>query len=66
MNIKFRTFASILSGIWLIGFALGLVIAHYLSNQFQSDLWIYIAAPILGLGSSLIIYGTLYGRNKEN
>ena len=65
MRIRFKIFASILIGIWLIGFALGLIIANYITNQYQSNIWIYIAAPILGMGSSLIIYGTLYGRNLK-
>ena len=63
MNIRFKPFASILAGMCLIGFSIGFILGFYIHGQFQTYLYMYAAAPCLGIGSGLIIYGTLYGRN---
>ena len=63
MKIRFKPFASILVGMCLIGFAIGFILGFYIHGQFQTYFYMYAAAPCLGLGSGLIIYGTLYGRN---
>ena len=63
MKIRFKPFASILAGMCLIGFAFGFIVGFYIHGQFQTYFYMYAAAPCLGLGSGLIIYGTLYGRN---
>jgi hypothetical protein len=47
----------------LIGFSIGFILGFYIHGQFQTYFYMYTAAPCLGLGSGLIIYGTLYGRN---
>ena len=62
MNLRFKPFAFILSGICIIGFSIGFIIGFYIHDQFQSYFWMYLAAPLLGLGSGLVIYGTLYGK----
>ena len=46
-----------------IGFSIGFILGFYIHGQFQTYFYMYTAAPCLGLGSGLIIYGTLYGRN---
>ena len=63
MKIRFKPFASILAGMCVIGFAIGFILGFYIHGQFQTYFYMYAAAPCLGLGSGLIIYGTLYGRN---
>ena len=63
MKMDFKSFASILAGMSIIGFSMGFVIGYYFYGEFQTYLWMYLSAPCLGLGSGLVIYGTLYGRN---
>ena len=59
----FKSFASILAGMSFIGFSVGFILGYYFHAEFQTYLWMYLSAPFLGLGSGLVIYGTLYGRN---
>ena len=63
MKMDFKSFASILMGMSLIGLSIGFLLGYYLHGQSQTYLWMYLSAPCLGLGSGLVIYGTLYGRN---
>ena len=63
MKIRFKPFASILAGICLIGVSIGFILGFYIHDQLQTNLYMYLSAPCLGLGSGLVIYGTLYGRN---
>ena len=63
MKMDFKSFASILAGMSLIGFSIGFILGYYFHGEFQTNLWMYLSAPWLGLGSGLVIYGTLYGRN---
>tara|TARA_B100001123_G_C14382890_1_gene659560 strand:+ start:11 stop:208 length:198 start_codon:yes stop_codon:yes gene_type:complete len=63
MKIEFKSFASILGGMSLIGFSVGFLIGYYISGETHTSLWMYLSAPCLGLGSGLVIYGTLFGRN---
>ena len=63
MKMCFKSFASILAGMSLIGFSVGFILGYYFYAEFQTYLWMYLSAPCLGLGSGLVIYGTLYGRN---
>ena len=65
MKIRFKPFASILSGICLIGFSIGFIVGFYVHDQLQTNLYMYFAAPCLGIGSGLIIYGTLFGRKLD-
>jgi len=63
MKIDFKSFASILAGMSIIGLSMGFILGFYFHGEFQTYLWMYLSAPCLGLGSGLVIYGTLYGRN---
>ena len=63
MKIKFKAFTSILVGMTLIGLAIGFLIGYYLPSL-VSGYWMYIAAPILGLGSGLVMYGALFEERK--
>ena len=66
MTINFKSLASILAGMGLIGFSMGFILGYYFGSEFNNNLWMYLSAPCLGLGSGLVIYGTLYGRNINN
>jgi hypothetical protein len=66
MKIGFKAFASILGGMNIIGLSVGFLVGYYISGETQNYLWMYLSAPLLGLGSGLVIYGTLYGRDNEN
>ena len=63
MKMSFKSFASILAGMSFIGVSVGFILGYYIYDQTQTYLWMYLSAPCLGLGSGLVIYGTLYGRN---
>ena len=63
MKIKFKAFTSILVGMTLIGLSIGFLIGYYIPSIVPEDqkvYWIYIAAPILGVGSGLVMYGALF------
>ena len=63
MKIKFKAFTSILVGMTLIGLSIGFLIGYYIPSivpENQKIYWIYIAAPILGIGSGLVMYGALF------
>ena len=64
LKIDFKPFAYIMSGISLIGFSIGFIVGFYIHAQLASYFYMYAAAPCLGIGSGLVIYGTLYGREK--
>ncbi|SVB66739.1 uncharacterized protein METZ01_LOCUS219593 [marine metagenome] len=36
---------------------------YYIYAESQTYIWMYLSAASLGLGSGLVIYGTLFGRN---
>ena len=63
MKMNFKSFASILSGIFIIGISVGFVLGYYIHAESQTYIWMYLSAASLGLGSGLVIYGTLFGRN---
>ncbi len=66
MKIGFKAFASILGGMNIIGISIGFLVGYYLASETHNFLLMYLSAPLLGLGSGLVIYGTLYGRDSEN
>lgn len=63
MKIKFKAFTSILVGMTLIGLSIGFLIGYFIPDivpENQKTYWVYIAAPILGIGSGLVMYGALF------
>ena len=46
-----------------IGVSVGFLLGYYINGESQTYLWMYLSAPCLGLGSGMVIYGTLFGRN---
>ena len=63
MNIPLKPIVCILVGMCLIGFSIGYIVGYYIHGEHQTYLYMYASAPLLGFGSGLIIYGTLYGRD---
>ena len=64
MKIKFTAFTSILVGMTLIGLAIGFLIGYYISTVRPNEFWMYLSAPILGMGSGLVMYGALFEERK--
>jgi len=64
MKIKFRAFTSILVGMTLIGLSVGFLIGYVMPTQIENHHWIYLSAPILGLGSGFVMYGALFEDRK--
>ena len=66
MKIKFKAFTSILVGMTLIGLSIGFLVGYYVGYipeivpVNEKVYWVYIAAPILGVGSGLVMYGALF------
>ena len=64
MKINFKAFTSILVGMTLIGLSIGFLIGYYIPSIIQSGYWMYLSAPILGLGSAFVMYGALFEERK--
>jgi hypothetical protein len=62
--MTYRAFSSIMIGMTMLGFALGLVLGIYLQSKSGNHMWAYLAVPFMGLGSGVAAYGTL--RAKKN
>ncbi len=65
MDIKFIAFASIMMGMSLVGLSVGFILGYYFQFHFETYFWAYLSAPCLGIGSGLIIYGTLKSKTNE-
>ena len=63
--MTFRSFSSILFGMALLGFSIGLVVGIYLQWQTESRNWAYLAVPFMGMGSALAAYGTLSASHQK-
>jgi len=69
VKINFNIFLCILLGMIFLGVSVGFVIGYYFgyfidARQTGNVYSLYLAAPILGLGCALSIYGTLYDRRN--
>ena len=64
MKIKFKAFTAILVGMTLVGLAIGFLIGYYVHLDLGGRYWMYIASPILGVGSGLIMYGALFEERR--
>ncbi|MCH8328002.1 MAG: hypothetical protein IID15_05700 [Candidatus Marinimicrobia bacterium] len=63
--MTFRSFSSILFGMALLGFSIGLVVGIYLQWQTELRIWAYLAVPFMGIGSALAAYGTLSASHQK-
>ena len=65
--MTFKSFAAIVFGLTLLGFALGMVVGAFLAINSGGHAWAYLAVPLMGLGSAVAAYGTLTTKkNKPN
>ena len=64
MKINFRAFTSILLGMTLIGLAIGFLVGYYLPVITSNGYLMYLAAPILGIGTGFVMYGALFEERK--
>jgi|GEM_PF-409703 len=65
--MKFRIFSAIMFGMTMLGFSVGMVLGIYLHSRTGNSTWAYLAVPLMGLGSAVAAYGTLYAKkNREN
>ena len=63
--MSFKGFATIVFGLTLLGFSLGIVLGVYLAVRTGGHSWAYLAVPLMGIGSAVAAYGTLSAaRNK--
>ena len=57
--MSFKGFATIVFGLTLLGFALGLLLGVYLAVRTGGHSWAYLSVPLMGIGSAVAAYGTL-------
>tara|TARA_B100000029_G_C17202246_1_gene824828 strand:+ start:526 stop:723 length:198 start_codon:yes stop_codon:yes gene_type:complete len=65
MKIKFKGFVLILSGMSIIGVAVGMMVGYFLNEVSGSHSIIYLSTPILMIGSLLVTYGSLFYRDLK-
>ena len=66
MPMKYKSFASVIFGIFLIGVSVGYVLGFYICQYFNYNYLFYISALIMGVGCVLLIYGVIFLNNKED
>ena len=64
MKIDLKSFVLIVMGLCLITLSIGYIFGYYINEHFENDILVYLAAPLVGIGSGLALYGTFFGRNK--
>ena len=64
--MNFDDFTYIIMGMTVIGFSIGYIIGFYINEIVTVNYLEYIAAPILGLGSVIVIYTVLFKQKKNN
>ena len=65
MKIRFKGFVLILSGMSIIGIAVGMMVGYFLNEVSDSHSMVYLSTPILMIGSLLVTYGSLFYRNLK-
>ena len=60
-----KTFLCVIIGMTMLGLSIGFLIGSYFQFATTNKVYAYISAPIFGLGSGLVLYGTLFGRKIE-
>ena len=61
---NFREFTFILAGMVIIGFSVGIIFGFFLADILRGNWWVYLSAPIMGIGCGLVIYGAVFNRNR--
>ena len=62
--MTFRAFSSIMIGMAMIGFSVGIVVGVYIHTLTARHYWAYLAVPVMALGGGIAIYGTLHARQN--
>ena len=64
--MKFKRFTTLFLGVFLIGVSVGYVLGFYMQKYSNCNNLFYVSALIMGAGSYLLIYATLFlGKNKN-
>ncbi|MBC8479375.1 MAG: hypothetical protein H8D46_02825 [FCB group bacterium] len=63
--MKFKFFATTMLGMCMVGLSMGYVLGYFAHSVYLNNFWAYLAAPILGIGGGLLIYGTLYNQTSD-
>jgi Na+/H+-dicarboxylate symporter len=64
--MNFNDFTNIIMGMTIIGFSIGYIVGFYVSDMIYINYLEYISAPLLGLGSMIVIYTVLFKHKKNN
>ena len=63
--MKYKRFALILYGLFLIGVSVGYVLGFYVHKYLNYNYLFYVSAIIMGIGSYLLIYGSLFVKDSK-
>lgn len=65
--MTFRAFSTIMFGMAMLGFSIGLVLGIFLYARTGNYAWAYLAVFFMGLGSAVAAYGMLSAKKtREN
>jgi len=64
--MSYKTFATIMFGIFLVGTSVGYVFGFYVHKYLNYNYMFYISALIMGVGCFLLIYGALFIKKKND
>ena len=66
MSIKYKSFTSLIFGIFFIGISVGYVIGYYVCKFLSSNYLFYISALIMGAGCFLLLYGVMFIKDRKD
>ena len=66
MSIKYKSFASLVFGIFFIGVSVGYVIGYYVCKFLNNNYLFYISALIMGIGCFLLLYGVMFLKDRKD
>ena len=49
----------------LIGISIGYVLGFYISKYTSNDYFFYLSVLLMGIGCSIVIYGTLFSKKEK-
>ena len=64
--MNFNDFSYIILGMTIIGFSIGYIVGFYVNEMIEIHYLEYISAPVLGLGSVIVIYTVLLMQRNNN
>ncbi len=66
MSEKYKSFASLVFGIFFIGISVGYVIGYYVCKFLSINYLFYISAVMMGIGCFLLLYGTMFIKDRKD